>query len=417
MTDYVREEHFDRDETIAEELIAIADAEAAPILPVVPAPPASKQHTRKRGFAALGILVALGAVGYGGSRLLATPTEETDDAYVGGNIVAITARQGGTVLGLHADNTQAVTRGQTLIDLDPAQQDVAFSAAEAKLGQAVRDIRATQSAVDEGTAEIEKAQTDLARAQNDYRRRQSAAASGAISGEELSHAGDAVSTARAALNLARARRGQAASTISGASVANNPQVLSAIANLRAAAISRSYMTVQAPVAGIVAQRNVQLGQQVAAGAPLMAVVPLEALWIDANFRETQLADLRVGQPATITADVYGSKIVFHGKVIGMGAGSGNAFSLLPPQNASGNWIKIVQRVPVRIALDPKELRAHPLRIGLSTKVTVNISDRSGPLVAAASAPAGGTQQSLDGGPKVDATVNRIIAANLGGSVR
>jgi membrane fusion protein (multidrug efflux system) len=134
MTDYVREEHFDRDETIAEELIAIADAEAAPILPVVPAPPASKQRTRKRGFAALGILVALGAVGYGGSRLLATPTEETDDAYVGGNIVAITARQGGTVLGLHADNTQAVTRGQTLIDLDPAQQDVAFSAAEAKAG-------------------------------------------------------------------------------------------------------------------------------------------------------------------------------------------------------------------------------------------------------------------------------------------
>jgi membrane fusion protein (multidrug efflux system) len=310
-----------------------------------------------------------------------------------------------------------VTRGQTLIDLDPAQQDVALAAAEAKLGEAVRDIRATRSAVDEGTAEIEKAQTDLARAQNDYRRRQSAAASGAISGEELSHAGDAVSAARAALNLARARRGQAASTISGASVANNPQVLSAIANLRAAAISRSYMTIQAPVAGIVAQRSVQLGQQVAAGTPLMAVVPLDAVWIDANFRETQLADLRVGQPATITADVYGSKIAFHGKVIGMGAGSGNAFSLLPPQNASGNWIKIVQRVPVRIALDPKELRAHPLRIGLSTKVTVNTSDRSGPLVAAASAPAGGTQQSLDGGPKVDATVNRIIAANLGGSVR
>jgi membrane fusion protein (multidrug efflux system) len=417
MTDYVREEHFDRDETIAEERIAIAEAEAAPILPVEPAPTVSKERTRKRGFTALGILVALGVVGYGGSRLLATPTEETDDAYVGGNIVAITARQAGTVLGLHADNTQAVTRGQTLIDLDPAQQDVALAAAEAKLGEAVRDIRATRSAVDEGTAEIEKAQTDLARAQNDYRRRQSAAASGAISGEELSHAGDAVSAARAALNLARARRGQAASTISGASVANNPQVLSAIANLRAAAISRSYMTIQAPVAGIVAQRSVQLGQQVAAGTPLMAVVPLDAVWIDANFRETQLADLRVGQPATITADVYGSKIAFHGKVIGMGAGSGNAFSLLPPQNASGNWIKIVQRVPVRIALDPKELRAHPLRIGLSTKVTVNTSDRSGPLVAAASAPAGGTQQSLDGGPKVDATVNRIIAANLGGSVR
>ncbi len=154
--------------------------------------------------------------------------------------------------------------------------------------------------------------------------------------------------------LARARRGQAASTISGAGVAGQPRrCMSAITDTRArAAISRSYMTVQAPVAGIVAQRNVQLGQQVAAGTPLMAVVPLEAVRIDANFRETQLADLRVGQPATITADVYGGKIAFHGKVIGMGAGSGNAFSLLPPQNASGNWIKIVQRVPVRIALDP-----------------------------------------------------------------
>jgi len=417
MTDYVRDAQFDQDETIAEERVAIAEAETAPFTQIPVATPAPKPRTRKLGFTVLGILVALGAVGYGGSRLLAAPTEETDDAYVNGNIVAITARQSGTVLALHADNTQAVTRGQTLIDLDPAQQDVALAAAEAKLGQAVRDIRATRSAVDEGTAEIAKAQTDLARAQADYKRRQSAAASGAISGEELSHAADAVSAARAALNLAQARRGQAASTISGTSVANNPQVLGAIANLRAAAINRSYMTIQAPVAGIVAQRNVQLGQQVAAGTPLMAVVPLETVWIDANFRETQLADLRVGQPATITADVYGSNIVFHGKVIGMGAGSGNAFSLLPPQNASGNWIKIVQRVPVRIALDPKELRAHPLRIGLSTKVEVDTSNRSGPLVATASAPAGGTQPSLNGGPAVDATVKRIIAANLGGSAR
>jgi len=417
MTDYVREEHFDRDETIGEELVAIAEAEAAPVVPVTPAPPAGKSRARKLGFAVLGVLVALGALGYGGSRLPAPPVEETDDAYVGGNIVTITARQSGTVLALYADNTQAVTRGQTLIDLDPAQQDVALSAAEAKLGEAVRDIRATRSAVDEGTAEIAKARTDLARAAADYDRRKAAAAWGAISGEELSHAGDAVAAARAALNLAEARRGQAASTISGTGVSDNPQVLSAVANLRAAAISRSYMTIKAPLGGIVAQRNVQLGQQVNAGTPLMAVVPLDSVWIDANFRETQLADLRVGQSVTIRADVYGSKTVFHGRVMGMGAGSGNAFSLLPPQNASGNWIKIVQRVPVRIALDPKELRAHPLRIGLSAKVTVDTSDRAGPLVAAASAPAGGTQRSLDGGPQVDGMVRRIIAANLGGALR
>jgi len=171
---------------------------------------------------------------------------------------------------------------------------------------------------------------------------------------------------------------------------------------------------KAPVAGVVAQRTVQLGQRVAAGTPLMAVVPLDSAWVDANFRETQLANLRVGQPATLTADVYGTSVTFHGKVLGLGAGSGNAFSLLPPQNASGNWIKIVQRVPVRIALDPAELRAHPLRLGLSVKVSVETANRTGALVAASAPPAGGTQTSLDGGPEVDAKIRRIIAANLGG---
>lgn len=416
MTDY-NNERFDRDESIEQELVDIAAAETAtPAVQPTPSPQ-GKPRARRLGFLLLGGAILIGAAGYGASVMLAPPVQETDDAYVGGNVVTITARQGGTVLALHADNTQAVTRGETLIDLDPAQQDVSLAAAEAKLGLAVRDIRSTQSAVAEGSAEIAKAQTDLSRAQSDYARRKEAAASGAISGEELSHAADAVQAARAALNLAQARRGQAASTIAGTGIAGNPQVLAAIADLRRAAIDRAYMSVKAPVAGVVAQRNVQLGQQVAAGTPLMAVVPLDSLWIDANFRETQLAELRVGQPVTITADVYGSDITYHGKVLGLGAGSGSAFSLLPPQNASGNWIKIVQRVPVRIALDPKELRAHPLRIGLSATVKVDTSDRSGPLVASSTPPAGGTQQSLDGGPQVDATVRRIIAANLGGSVR
>jgi membrane fusion protein (multidrug efflux system) len=173
------------------------------------------------------------------------------------------------------------------------------------------------------------------------------------------------------------------------------------------------MTVTAPVSGVVAQRTVQLGQRVAPGTPLMAVVPLDSLWVDANFRETQLADLRVGQRVNVIADVYGSKVVFHGHVLGLGAGSGSAFSLLPPQNASGNWIKIVQRVPVRVALDPAELGAHPLRIGLSVTATVDTSDRSGPQVAGSQAPAGGTEQSIDGGPRVDAAIRRIIAENLG----
>ena len=318
------------------------------------------------------------------------------------------------MLALHADNTQAVTRGETLIELDPAQQQVSLDAAEARLGQAVRAVRASRSAVAEGGAEITRAQSDLTRAQSDYARRQQAAAQGAISAEELSHAGDAVQSARAALNLARAQRDQAASSVAGAGVADNPQVLAAIADVREAAINRSYSQVKAPVAGIVAQRSVQLGQQVSAGEPLMAVVPLDALWIDANFRETQLADLRVGQKATITADVYGSDVVFHGKVMGLGAGSGNAFALLPPQNASGNWIKIVQRVPVRIALDPRELAKYPLRVGLSTQVEIDTSDTSGPLVATSTPPAGGTQASLEASPQIEATIKRIIAANMGG---
>ncbi|UIJ47074.1 efflux RND transporter periplasmic adaptor subunit [Sphingomonas cannabina] len=381
--------------------------------PPAPPPPPAKSRARRIGFLILGAVILIGAIIYGVMELTAPPSEETDDAYVGGNIVAVTARDGGTVLALHADNTQAVTQGQPLIDLDPATTDVQLAAAEAALGRAVRAVRSNTAQVDEAGAEIAQAQADLSKALNDYARRRGAAADGAVSGEELSHAADAVTTARAALNLARAKQAQAASTVAGTTLANNPQVLAAIADLRQAAINSSHMRITAPVSGVIAQRTVQLGQKVAAGTPLMAVVPLDSLWVDANFRETQLQHLRVGQPAVIHADVYGKDVTFHGKVLGLGAGSGNAFSLLPPQNASGNWIKIVQRVPVRIALDPKELRQHPLRVGLSVNAEVDTSNRSGPLVAGAAPPAGGVQQSLDGGPEVEARIRRIIAENLG----
>jgi len=377
-----------------------------------PAPPQTNTRARRTGFLILGAIVLIGAIVYAVMVLTAPPSESTDDAYVGGNIVSVTARDGGTVLALHADNTQAVKKGDPLIDLDPATTDVQLSAAEAALGRAVRAVRSNHAEVDDAGAEIAQAQADLAKAQNDYARRRAAAADGAVSGEEVSHAADAVTTARAALNLARAKQAQAASTVAGTNVYNNPQVLAAIAEVRQAAINSSHMKIVAPVAGVIAQRTVQLGQKVAAGTPLMAVVPLDSLWIDANFRETQLQDLRVGQPATIHADVYGKNVTFHGKVLGLGAGSGSAFSLLPPQNASGNWIKIVQRVPVRIALDPKELARNPLRVGLSVDVEVATSDRSGPLVAGSAPPAGGVQQSLDGGTQTDARIRQIIAENL-----
>ena len=370
-------------------------------------------RTRRRLFIAFGICVGIAAIAYLATRWFAPPSEETDDAYVGGNIVAVTAREAGTVLALHADNTQRVLRGQPLIELDPAMANVQLDAAEAALGRAVRAVRVNAAQVDETGAEIAQAEADLSKAQNDYARRKAAAAAGAISGEDLSHAADAVTTTGAALNLARARQAQATSTLSGTTVETNPQVLGAIAEVRRAAIDASYMQIVAPLSGEVAQRTVQLGQKVAAGTPLMAVVPLDSVWVDANFRETQLKDLRVGQPATITTDVYGGKVVFHGHVAGLGAGSGNAFSLLPPQNATGNWIKIVQRVPVRIALDPAELEKTPLRVGLSVDAEVETADRSGPFVANSAPPAGGEVASLDGGPKLEHRIREIIAENAG----
>ena len=399
------EAKFDRAEPADDQQIA-KDLEAGPTAP------AGKPKARKRGFAVLGGVSLLAVAGYGVFAFLAPPSVETDDAYVGGDIVSITAREGGTVLALHADNTQAVAKGAPLIDLDPATEDVALTAAEAELGRAVRDFRSQGASVNEASAEIVQARADLSKAEDDLTRRRAASAEGAVSGEEVSHASDAVAVARANLTLASAKREQAASAIQGTNVYDNPAVLAAIANVRRAAISRAYMNITAPVGGIVAQRTVQLGQRVAPGTPLMAVVPTNALWIDANFRETQLKDLRVGQPVTIKTDVYGKHVLFHGKVLGLAAGSGNAFALLPPQNATGNWIKIVQRVPVRIQLDPKELEKTPLRIGLSVDVTVATSDQSGPFVAGAKAPEGGVQQVVDGGPAVEAKIRQIIAQNM-----
>jgi membrane fusion protein, multidrug efflux system len=206
--------------------------------------------------------------------------------------------------------------------------------------------------------------------------------------------------------------------VQGADVETNPDVLAAIAAVRRAAIVVNHMHLTAPEDGVVAQRVVQLGQQVSPGAPLMAVVPLHRVWVDANFRETQLADLRVGQPVKVVSDEYGHRYVFHGKVLGLGAGSGNAFALLPPQNASGNWIKIVQRLPVRISLDPRELDSHPLQLGLSVTVTADTRDHSGPPVSRSAPPAPFlSEPDQDAGPQVEAQIAKIIADNRGSGAR
>jgi len=380
-----------------------------------------KEPPKVRKLALMGLAGAV-AIGLGGWTLKATvfaqPSETTDDAYVAGDVVAITSREAGTITALHADNTESVKRGQPLLDLDASTADANLAAAEAELGRSVREVRSRFARVDETEAEIVKATADLARAESDLARRKGAAAQGAVSGEEVDHAAETVRTAGAALALARSQHAEAEAAVQGAGMETNPDVQAAMAAVRRAAIVQNHMHLTAPEDGVVAERVVQLGQQVAPGAPLMAVVPLRHVWIDANFRETQLADLRVGQPATITSDAYGAHTVFHGKVLGLGAGSGNAFALLPPQNASGNWIKIVQRLPVRIGLDPNELDRRPLRIGLSVTVEVDTRDHSGPPVARA-APAAPFESEADqgAGPQVEAQIAKIIAENRGSEGR
>ena len=405
---------------IADPLVAdtmpAAPQASAPITPeTVPSAPVGKPRARRLGFAILAIVVVIGLIVWAVFHfLLATPEEETDDAYVAGDVVAITARDPGTVLAIRADNTQTVTAGQPLIDLDAATADVNLAAAAADLATAVRATRADFSKVGASDAGVVQARASLSAAQGDFARRRSAAAAGAISGEELSHAADALKVARANLQLALAQQNQSRTAVSGTDVSSNPAVLAAIAAYRRAAIQRGHMHIVAPITGVVAQRSVQLGQQVAAGTPLMAVVPLDRVWIDANFRETQLKDLRIGQRASVTADMYGGDVVYHGKVMGVGAGSGNAFALLPPQNASGNWIKIVQRVPVRIALDPKELRANPLRVGLSVKATVDTANLSGQRLGSPAKRGAATYQGEATDPndaEVEARIRQIIAAN------
>lgn len=337
-----------------------------------------KQARRRRGLTILAVVAAVGLLLWGGWWLFyGRYFETTDDAYVGGDVIMVTAREAGTVLALHADNTENVKRGQVLVELDPAAAKIRFEAAKADLARTVRNVQAGFAKVAQLQALYTDASTRAQQADADLQRRLEPAKDGAISEEAAAHARDAAEIAHAQEEAAKNALAQAESAVSGTTTANNPAVLTAIARLKSAALALAHCRIVAPAAGAVAQRTVQIGQQVGPGTPLMAIIPLENVWVDANFKETQLADIRIGQPVTVTADMYGSSVDYHGRVAGLSAGSGNTFALLPPQNATGNWIKIVQRVPVRIALDPKDVRAYPLRLGLSVKVSVDHHDTSG----------------------------------------
>jgi membrane fusion protein (multidrug efflux system) len=366
---------------------------------------------------AAGVFVVVGAA-YGAYwATVLRYSQSTEDAYVNGNVVQITPQISGTVVSIGADDTQFVKAGQPLVRLDQADAKVALDQAEAQLAKTVREVRNLYATTAQLQAAVGVRQTDLATAQNDFSRREQLGKTGAVSGEELQHARDAMKAAQGALLAARQQFAANSARIDHTTLEDHPDVRNAAASVRNAYLNYARTVLPAPVSGFVARRNVQLGQRVGPGAPLMAVVPLDQVWVDANFKEPQLAGMRVGQPVTLTADLYGNSIRYHGKVAGFGAGTGSAFSLLPAQNATGNWIKIVQRVPVRIALDPRELAANPLQIGLTMKAEVSVRDDSGvrlPQLASNNvAYATDVFHSTD--ESAAARVQAIIAANDSGS--
>ena len=339
----------------------------------------------------------------------------TDDAYARANVVEVTPLVPGTVTAIYANDNDYVRAGQTLVRFDAADARVALQRAEANLALTVRRVRALYAGAGAAQALLATRQIELRRAEQDYARVLMLKGTGAISAQDLQHAGDALAAARAALGAAREQLHSSRAPIAETVLAKQPDVLAAAAMLRQAYLDEVRTRLLAPVSGYVAKRSVQLGQRVLPGTPLMAVVPLDHVWVDANFKETELAHMRIGQPVTLTSDLYGGSVVFHGRVQGLGIGTGSAFALLPAQNATGNWIKIVQRLPVRIDLDPAELREHPLRVGLSMSVEVNLHHQNGAALATQPPTRPVLQTRVYAGQMdaADALIARIIRANAG----
>ncbi|MDB5453050.1 MAG: EmrA/EmrK family multidrug efflux transporter periplasmic adaptor subunit [Caulobacteraceae bacterium] len=355
---------------------------------------------RKRLFSILGIVVAAGAVIFFLYWLLiGSHHVTTDDAYVQADTAQVTALVSGAVTSVRVGDTQMVQKGQVLAVIDPTDFRLAVDRARAELGQGERKVRgyyandralaaqanARTSDIGRAEAQLNAARSDLSRAQVEYERRRGLASTGAVSGDELTAADNqlqnakaGVATAQSAVAQARAnavaadeQRKVAQALIEGGPAGDNPEIAFARAHLAQAELDLSRTVIRAPVTGLVARKSIEIGQRVQAGSQMMSVVPVQSAFVDANFKEVQLRKIRIGAPVTLTSDVYGGRVKFHGKVVGIAGGSGASFALIPAQNATGNWIKVVQRVPVRIALDPKELAKTPLRVGLSMTADVD----------------------------------------------
>lgn len=369
---------------------------------------------RKRNFIIFIIILVLIAAGCLAWYLLyARFYETTDDAYVNGNQVALTPQIGGTVTQVTADEGDFVEKGQPLVLLDSSDTEIALQQAEANLANTVRQVRGLYSTADNYRAQVAAKQVALQTAQNDYARRQKIFSTGAIAVEDLSHYRDAVTSAQSDLAAAQQALRTNLAMVDDTVIDSHPEIKTAVATLRQRYLDNSRTTIVAPVSGYVAKRAVQLGMRVSSGTTLLAIVPLNEVWVDANFKESQMNAMRLGQKVTLNADLYGDKIEYHGTIESLGIGTGSAFSLLPAQNASGNWIKIVQRLPVRITLDPHDMQKHPLRIGLSMNAQVDIRNVDGHLLPqkTVSAPRFTTDVYQDSLEAADKLVAKILHDN------
>ncbi len=391
----------------------------APITANVP-PPKKAGGRRGAMLRILLLIVVVGLIGWAVWYFMdGRWYESTDDAYVNGNVVQITPMVAGTVVSIGADDGTLVHEGQMLARLDSADTQATLAQSEASLARTVRQVRGLYSGIDSSQATLANRRVDLGRARADYARRQSLAGTGAISAEELAHARDQLAAAQAAVDVSSQKVASDSALVDNSGVASQPDVQAAAAQLRLAYINNARVQIVAPVTGYVARRSVQLGQRVQPGAALMAVVPLDQVWVDANFKETQLKQMRIGQPVKLHADIYGGGVDYNGRIASLGIGTGSAFALLPAQNASGNWIKIVQRLPVRIALDSEQVHKHPLRIGLSMSVDVDLHGQEGELLSTrpVEKPILTTDVYERQMHDADALVARIIQSNLPGAAR
>jgi membrane fusion protein, multidrug efflux system len=306
--------------------------------------------------------------------------ETTEDAYVSGNIVNVMSQVSGTVTDIMADNTSLVGESDVLVKINPVDAQLALLEAEANFASTIRSVRNSFASLEEQKANVDLAKVSLDKAEADYKRRVNLKKNNLISNEDLSHYESTLTSAKASYNLALKSYDTNKTKVDNTTILTHPDVLKAQSALKAAWLTLNRTTILSPASGYIAQRSVQVGQHVSAGSALMSVIPLKNVWVTANFKETQLGNIRAGQEATLNSDVYGSSVTYHGRVKGIEPGTGSAFSLLPASNATGNWIKIVQRVPVRIVLDPVELREHPLRPGLSMSVNVDTHNAGAPVL-------------------------------------